>query len=189
MNCVEATALGLLDDDLDGEAELRDDLVGRMDYLGINYYTRITAAGLPASLFPRLSPLLTFNPLDLQLWEEYPQGLYEMVRYANEELGLPTVITESGGGGPDEDRERILVTHLSWAARALRDGLDLRGYFYWTLIDDYEWNRGMSIPMGLYALEGGEVKARRRRSVADRYREIIEAGEIPEALQRRYPAP
>ena len=186
---VEATALGLLDDDLDGEAELRDDLVGRMDYLGINYYTRITAAGLPASLFPRLSPLLTFNPLDLQLWEEYPQGLYEMVRYANEALGLPAVITESGGGGPDEDRERILVTHLSWAARALRDGLDLRGYFYWTLIDDYEWNRGMSIPMGLYALEGGEAKARRRRSVAERYREIIEAGEIPEALQRRYPAP
>ena len=60
---LNAVAKGDLDEDLDGTPVHRDDLAGRMDYIGINYYTRITVRGTTAPSIPELSPLSTFNPV------------------------------------------------------------------------------------------------------------------------------
>src|SRR5690606_10016076 len=70
---------GMLDEEASGaEGVFKEELVGRSDYMGINYYTRLTIAGLPGSLLPEFSPLLTLNVLspDTKLTEDYPRGLY-----------------------------------------------------------------------------------------------------------------
>jgi beta-glucosidase/6-phospho-beta-glucosidase/beta-galactosidase len=179
---------GDLDDDLDGVAEHRDDLAGRMDYLGINYYTRATVEGTAAPFLPDLSPLSHFNPLTAQLWEDYPRGLYEMALLARD-MGVPMIITENGTQDPNDDGTgaSFLVRHLSWLSRAIRDGADVRGYFYWTLMDNFEWNHGMGFRFGLYAVDESVDKRRTPRQSVAVYRQITEARAIPAALAERYP--
>lgn len=189
---LNATVKGDLDEDLDGQAVHRDDLAGRMDYLGINYYTRSTVEGTADPFIPELSPLSTFNPFSLVLWEDYPRGLYEMVKLVHEDFGVPSIITENGAQDPDDDGTgpSYLVRHLTWASRAARDGFDLRGYFYWTLMDNYEWNHGMDIRMGLYAVDKDDPqKARVPRQAVPAYAAIARAGAIPADLSAKYPAP
>ncbi len=187
---MNGVAGGLLDDDLDGEAEARPDLAGRMDYVGVNYYTRVTVDGLGRSALPALSPLATFNPLSLVLWEDYPKGLYEMIAYVDDAFDLPVIVTENGTMDPFETRPSFLVRHLTWVARALRDGYDVRGYFFWSLMDNYEWNHGLGLRFGLYGYDPEDpTKAREKRAVADTYGRIAEERAIPLDLQAEYPAP
>ncbi|MEK6608001.1 MAG: glycoside hydrolase family 1 protein [Myxococcota bacterium] len=189
---LNAVAKGELDDDFDGVAEHRDDLAGRMDYMGINYYTRITVEGTSASILPDFSPLLTFNPTTLQLWEDYPRGVYEMAMLVKDAFSLPSIVTENGAADPDDDgtAPSYLARHLTWIARAIRDGADMRGYFYWTLMDNYEWNHGMNIRMGLYAVDKDDpTKMRIARQAVDVYARIARAGAIPPEIAATYPAP
>lgn len=188
---LDAVALGDLDEDLDGVPAHRDDLADRMDYLGINYYTRVTVAGVDNPVFPEFSPLTTFNPATMIPWETYPKGLYEMAVLVKDRYGLPAIITENGAQDPDDDGTGpdFLVDHLMWAARAIRDGVDLRGYFYWTLIDNYEWNHGMDIRMGLYAVdEDDPTKARVARQAVPVFGRIAAAGEVAKDLVDQYGA-
>ena len=72
---LDATALGLLDEQLDGTKTPREDLTGRMDYIGLNYYQSIIVEGLEESLLPSLSPLLTMDPFTLDSSQMHPRGL------------------------------------------------------------------------------------------------------------------
>ena len=190
MAYLNAVCLGVLDDDLDGTGEPREDLMDRMDYLGINHYTRVTVAGVREPVMPELSVLTTFNPLGLQPWEDYPRGLYDMVMLVQNDFGLPMIITENGAQDPDDDgtAESWIVRHLAWAQRAIEEGADLRGYFYWTLMDNYEWNHGMDIEMGLYDVDPEDPEKTRvaRRSVAV-YGQIAENRAISAELAEQYP--
>ncbi len=190
MAYLNAVALGELDADLDGEAELRDDLAGRMDYLGINYYTRITVAGTEGAILPELSPLSTFDPTTMTVWENYPRGIYEMIKVAHDDLGLPVIITENGTDDTQNDAaaEDTLVRILSWVARAMEDGMDVRGYFYWSLIDNYEWNHGMDLRFGLFAVDIDDpAKPRAARPFASVYARIAGEGGISEAMRAAHP--
>lgn len=184
---------GLVDGDLDGKpdtAEPRPELVGRMDYLGLNYYTRVTVKGLGSAAFPTLSPLTTFDPTDVSPWEDYPQGIYDMEKYATEHYGLPVYITETGADGA-MDSEKVaswLVRTSEWTKRALKEGVDVRGSFVWTLTDNYEWNHGMDMKLGLYAVDPADpAKARTARSAVQAYRAITEARDVPADLLQKYP--
>jgi beta-glucosidase/6-phospho-beta-glucosidase/beta-galactosidase len=164
---------GELDRDLDGVAEeIRPDLAGRMDWLGVNYYTRITARGLPGPLFGDF-PMTDFYPE--VFWEEYPEGIYDVVALGTS-YGLPVIITENGTQVTDESGEAFLRPHLSALRDAVADGHDVRGYFYWSLMDNYEWNHGMDWRMGMYAVDV-ETKARTRTAMADTYAQIVASGE------------
>ena len=189
---MNAVALGELDDDLDGVAEHREDLAGRMDFVGINYYARATLRGTDAPAFPDLSPLTTFNPLSITPDWDYPRGIEEMVAYADAKYGVPIWITENGTGEAADPvaGPRALVRHLTWLARAIRDGADVRGYLWWTMMDNYEWNQGMEVRMGLYAVDPADpTKARTARTeLLDAYRAIIDSRSVPADLQARFPA-
>jgi len=184
---------GLVDADLDGKpdtAEPRADLVGRMDYLGLNYYTRITVKGLGSAAFPTLSPLTTFDPTDISPWEDYPQGIGEMEKYASEHYGLPVYVTETGTDGA-ADGEKIaswLVRTLSATKKAIKEGADVRGFFVWSLTDNYEWNHGMAMRFGLYEVAADTAKTRTARSAVQAYADIIKAKDVPSALSSKYPA-
>ncbi|MCB9787889.1 MAG: glycoside hydrolase family 1 protein [Deltaproteobacteria bacterium] len=190
---LDAVAKGVEDPELDGEGVPRADLAGRMDYVGVNYYTRVTIEGTEDPLLPDLSALTTFNPFTLVVWEDYPRGIYEMATLVRERYGLPVIITENGVEIHEDDEaaaSRFFVRHLTWLWRAIRDGVDVRGYFAWTLVDNYEWNHGMELRFGLFAVEPDDpAKARRQRPHATVYGDIATRHGISPALQTQYPEP
>ena len=86
-----------------------------------------------------------------------------------------------------ELERRYVVENISWILRAIADGYDVRGYFYWTLMDNYEWNHGTGIKMGLYAVEPeDESKARRARDGVETYGRIAEEGALPTDLREQF---
>lgn len=189
---LDAAAAGVLDDDLDGEGELRTDLTHRMDFIGLNYKQSMRVEGTAQSLFPDLSPLLTLNPLTIDLSQVHPHGLVEMLRLLRDRYGLPIVITENNGQALWQGDERLerqrLVELLQWVDEARREGIDLRGYFYWAFMDNYEWNHGMGIGLGLYAVDPHDPTKRRvPRSTVAIFAAVAGAGEVPEDLRSAFP--
>ncbi len=188
---LNATALGQFDANIDGHPVYRADLAGRMDFIGLNYYTRIVVSGLPFSIDPWFSPLLTFNPLTMNFNDVYPRGIYEMTSLIKERFGLPVYITENNARSDPQDNAveemKSLVEHLSWLWYAIEQGVDVRGYFYWALIDNFEWNQGPK-PYGLYAVDvNNPDKPRTAREIVALYREITQAHGIPPDLAAQYP--
>jgi len=193
---LDGVCKGDLDANLTGRSTHRDDLAGRMDWVGVNYYTPLTVVGTDTAAFPTLSPLTNFDPIALSAstWVDDPKGIYEMAMHLKSRYGLPLIVTENGTAVEGLDAESkapsFLTRHVTWLQRAARDGADVRGYFYWTLIDNYEWNHGMDIRMGLYAVDSMDAtKARVKRPAVEVYRQIVEANAVPKALDERYPAP
>jgi beta-glucosidase/6-phospho-beta-glucosidase/beta-galactosidase len=117
---------------------------------------------------------LDFLPsIDAGFFQLYPEGLYEALALANR-FGLPLFVTENGALDPEPDAgETFLIPHLRALYRALSEGIPVEGYFYWTLVDNYEWNHGMNLRLGLYALESD--KRRTLRPIGRRYSELVKA--------------
>ena len=198
MAFLRGVGLGLLDEDLDGTAVLRPDLAGRFDFMGMNYKTRmrvegvVDACGEVVALLPGFSPFTTFNPLTLDIDEIYPPGIAETAAFLNETFRVPVYVTENNGqrvfAGDLETETRLIVEQLAWLARAVAEGVDVRGYFYWSLFDNYEWNHGMTRPLGLYAVDPADpMKRRVPRPTVDVFASISKAGAIPADLAERYP--
>ncbi|NOY25186.1 MAG: glycoside hydrolase family 1 protein [Oligoflexia bacterium] len=169
---------GEWDADLDGTVdEIRDDLVGRSDFIGVNYYNRITVDGLGFPILGQI-PIFDFLPTG-DYFESYPQGMDEVVTLAAE-YDLPIVITENGNsnwsGDPTAD---FLLPHLSALADAIDAGADVRGYCYWSLTDNYEWNHGMAYQFGLAEVDP-DTKARSLRPMALDYAAIAAANGLPD---------
>lgn len=162
---LEGVATGRLDTNIDGVLPDPDPaLTNRLDWVGVNYYTRL---GVTPLGFPLIEgyPWVDFLPVtDNGLFQTFPEGLHAMLTLASR-FELPIIITENGMLDPTPDGgETFLKPHLRSVAKALADGIDIRGYFYWTLVDNYEWNHGMTLPFGLYALDP-TTKARTLRPI------------------------
>ncbi|HOM74837.1 MAG TPA: GH1 family beta-glucosidase [Fervidobacterium sp.] len=128
-----------------------------IDFFGVNYYTRTLVA------YDENSPLgFSYVQGDLPKtemgWEIYPQGLFETLVNLKERYKLPLYITENGMAGPDKvengrvkDTYRIeyLEKHFESALSAIEAGVDLRGYFTWSLMDNFEWAHGYSKRFGI----------------------------------------
>jgi beta-glucosidase len=162
-------------DDL-GESNWFDDNAGGsdlavisapIDFLGVNYYSRHTTAGGGKPVSRSSNPgsetvrfVDTGAPKTEMGWEIHPDGLIDVLRMANALApALPLYITENGSAYPDEidqdgsvdgpDRLRYLQLHLEAARAAIAEGLPLRGYFAWSLMDNFEWAWGFSRRFGL----------------------------------------
>jgi beta-galactosidase len=168
---LHAVTLGQYDANLDKNIVQRDDLAGRMDYIGINYYfgIQVSGVGISVPIISGLSPLFTANPLDFVETPNDPDALREFIHWVNDDLGMPAIITENGVPDPDDDgtTPAFLVRNLKAVQEAISEGADVRGYFYWTLMDNYEWNHGMDVRMGLYAVDKNDPAKKRvaRRAV------------------------
>ncbi|MBS1117954.1 MAG: putative glycoside hydrolase family protein [Deltaproteobacteria bacterium] len=192
MAFLNAVVGGVLDANLDGNGVPRADLANRMDHLGINYYVRPTIQGTDGPVLPDLSPLTTFNPFTLTQDQVYPRGMYELVMFVHEQFDLPMFITENDGQAiprGDVDAEQgALVETLQWLARAANEGADVRGYMYWSLIDNYEWNHGTTLPFGLYQVDPHDPqKTRVPRPTAQLLARIAKGHAIAGDLVGRYP--
>ncbi|MET0334206.1 MAG: GH1 family beta-glucosidase [Rhizobacter sp.] len=150
-----------------------------LDFLGINYYTRIWAS---AAQPPVPSPM-PHGANDMG-WENYPRGLAELLLQVNRDYTLPPIyITENGTACADEvvagrvaDPQRIeyLRNHLAALRAAMDGGVDVRGYFYWSLLDNYEWNSGYDKRFGLIHVDY-ETQVRTAKDSANWYRDFIAA--------------
>jgi beta-galactosidase len=186
-------AQGLLDEAWDGHPVYRADLANRLDYLGINYYFRITVQGtiFPIPGLAGISPYLTFNPLTVKQDGRYPHGIYDVL-HDMQKYGRPLVVTETGidEAKTPEDGPFWFVNTLSWVLKAAAEGVDVRGFYAWSLTDNYEWNHGTNMKFGLYAVDPRDpTKARTRRPAGDVYGRIGAARTVPVDLAARYGAP
>jgi beta-glucosidase len=168
-----------------GRAPVRADLANRCDFVGLNYYFkfRVEKWILPPLSF--LSPFLSFNilaPFDA----DAPRGIYPVLMELEHRYHRPVYVTETGATQDDEVRGAAwLVDTLAEVSHAVRDGADVRGYFAWSLMDNYEWNHGSGMHFGLYAVDPAS-KARTPREAARVYGEIAKAREVPAALESHY---
>ncbi|MEX2170747.1 MAG: GH1 family beta-glucosidase [Pirellulales bacterium] len=132
-----------------------------IDFLGINYYLRLVVADDPCGGPPRARIVTSPNcPRTGLGWEIYPEGLTEILLWVREHYGeLPLYITENGaafedhvqpnGGINDPSRVEYLKHHLNAAAEAIESGVNLQGYFVWSLLDNFEWQHGYSQRFGI----------------------------------------
>ena len=185
-NFLDGVGKGIVDANWDGVADGAPDpqLADRIDWFGINFYTRITVKGSGSPAFPTFSPLTTFDPLSLELHEDYPQGLVDIALWVKERYGKPMYVTETGtdAAGNSDATRSWLVRYANATKQAIAQGADVRGFYFWSLVDNYEWNRGMLMKFGLYEIAQDQAKTRTPRSAVQAYREIVKARNVTEAM-------
>ena len=127
---------------------------GGDDFVGVQCYTRMHFG--PDGLAPNDPGV----PLTQMGDERWPQAVEHTVRRAAAVSGRPVVVTENGIATAD-DTERIafLAEALESAHRCLDEGIDLRGYFVWSLLDNFEWHLGYGPKFGLVAVRPGHLRA------------------------------
>lgn len=182
-----------------------------LDFLGVNYYTRalvrhsrfvpilhLWSDGIPVMSGRRESE--PDVPHSRMGWEVYPAGLFELLFRLKKEYGNPPIyITENGaafddevagdGRVHDEDRRQYLEQHLAVTAAAARVGVDVRGYFVWSLIDNFEWTHGYDRRFGIVHVDFDS----QRRTIKESgywYRDLIRRqkavwAEVESAAPRR----
>jgi len=124
-----------------------DRVADTMDVIGVNYYYSQDASVI--RFIKRPHGELTSNYTQ-NGWEIDPEGLYETLMTVNKRYGKPIVISENGIGTQSEQKKiRYFREHVNQMRRAMNDGVDIRGYFPWTLIDNYEWAEGYAANFGL----------------------------------------
>jgi beta-glucosidase len=168
---------------------------GARDFHGVNYYTREMVRfdpTRPAEFFGRrfVRPDSVYNDpgKDIDFGEIYPFGLYRVLKsvYQRTRGNKPLYITENGfSDALDDRRPQALLEHLAMVHRAISEGIPVRGYFYWSLVDNFEWAEGWGVRFGLIELDP-ETQQRIPRSSASMFGEICRANAISEEIVERY---
>ena len=163
-----------------GSGEGVPGLQGSHDVIGVNYYMRVLCrdgGGGDVALTGARRAAEPERWVDEMGWEVFPDGLRRCLRRAAT-LGTPVYVTENGMATLDDDaRTDHLRAHLGKVHAAIREGADVRGYFYWSLMDNFEWAEGYSRHFGLVAVDR-QTLARRPRPTTSVYRDIIAANAI-----------
>ena len=162
------------------------DLIGRpIDFVGVNYYTRSVVRDDPTAWPVRSGRVVQRQHAHTETgWEMFPQGLTHVLTWVTERYGrIPLYITENGAayydpphavGGRIDDPLRVWYyrEHIGAALDAIRQGVDLRGYFAWSLLDNYEWSLGYSKRFGLVHVDYTSQR-RTPKASARFYAEVI----------------
>ncbi|MEX2246326.1 MAG: GH1 family beta-glucosidase [Dehalococcoidia bacterium] len=159
------------------------------DFIGINLYQRAIVADAPQDrnlgtrMIPGPGPRTGMN------WESWPAALYRMIMRVTQEYGRPPIfITENGcsqedavtpdGRVHDEKRTEFLRGYIGQVGRAIDEGADVRGYYCWSLIDNFEWTFGYSQRFGLVYCDFADGQKRIVKDSGLWYRDLIRAGQI-----------
>jgi len=138
-----------------------------LDFLGINHYMKFQLRWKK----PRLVAVLDALSSDFG-WHITPTGIYDVIT-ENRHYKLPIYITENGiADEKDRLRPDFIRDYLRQVARAIGDGADVRGYFHWSLLDNFEWAEGYKMKFGLFTID------RKPRASASVYQRIIETNSI-----------
>jgi beta-glucosidase len=132
------------------------ELENTTDFIGIHYYQRLAVAfdlSSPGTLFSRRALAADAKMSDLGHSEIHPEGLYQLLRQTAR-YGKPIYITENGiADAHDTRRPSFLVDHLREVWRAIQDGVPVKGYYHWSLTDNFEWAEGWNLRFGLIEVD------------------------------------
>jgi len=163
---------------------------GTQDYLGLNYYsvdTVIFDLRHPSELFGR-----SFYPEGSDLSDtgfnaNTPEGMFDTIKWAvKTHPGLPLIVSENGIECADDHiRPRYIAQHVHQMWRAVNFNWPVKGYFHWSLVDNFEWERGWSQRFGLWELDT-QTQERRKRPSADLFAEICRENGLSSAMVHKY---
>lgn len=135
------------------------------DFIGVNYY-----------FHRKFGDKNQYEKSDLG-WDIYPRGIYNILTELKK-YHKPIYITENGlADATDTKRAKYIRDHLSWVGRAIHDGVDVRGYFYWSLLDNFEWAHGFEPRFGLVEMNYDTME-RKIRPSAYEYKKICENNKL-----------
>lgn len=157
-----------------------------VDFVGVNYYSRRVVSHDETAPPPRASPVPVPGAITMKTgWEVFPPGLTRALLWVRERYGaVPVYVTENGAAFEDPERApsagrvddplrvRYYRDHLLALREAIAQGVDVRGYFAWSLLDNFEWASGYSLRFGLVHVDY-ETQRRTLKSSAEYYREVI----------------
>lgn len=161
------------------------------DFLGVNYYSRhiIKSSMNPAALFGEVT--VEDNLPDERVsdlgWEIYPAGLSAAIRRVYDKYRIPVYITENGiANADDTKRTKYIYDHLKEVADLCTSGVDVRRFYYWSLMDNLEWDDGYGPRFGLVEINY-ETQERRIRPSARFYADVIrDKGVTEESIQNHF---
>jgi len=164
------------------------ELADSQDYIGLNYYYRDMVSfdiTQPGMLFGKRFPMPGAE-FSMEGWGEvYAEGMYRLLKRLHA-YRKPIYVTESGlPDNDDSKRPRMIVTHLSATHRALAEGVPVQGFYFWSLVDNFEWREGFSARFGLVDLDLQTGRRTLKRS-GQLYGEISRAGALTAEMVQRY---
>lgn len=140
-----------------------------LDFIGLNYY-------FYHSLTVSLKGIEQKNldgPKSDMGWRTYPKGIFHLLTDLAHKYKKPIYITENGiANARDDMRQDFIREHLYWTSKAIEQGADVRGYFYWSLTDTYEWQDGYGPKFGLIEVNF-ETQERKVRPSADIFHQLL----------------
>ena len=150
-----------------------------LDFIGINYYTRSLVDAESWNFKNLLLDVCKSNHSQLKKnslgWDIYPQGLYGLLLRLKK-FNLPLFILENGICTEDDSlRWDFIYEHLRNISLAMEEGVNLLGYLYWSLIDNYEWDKGFSPRFGLIEVDYNTYKRSVRES-AKKFSQVCKSG-------------
>ena len=156
------------------------------DFIGINYYTKQDYRFAPLAPYFHQKEVPDSRGKRSAMWDIYPEGIYNLLKRVKEKYGnIPCYITENGyplveAGEPvieDDDRIEYLSNHIKAAHQAMEEGVQLKGYFHWTLMDNFEWHLGNAMRFGLIRVDFFNQERRWKKS-AHWYKKLVETGKL-----------
>ncbi|MFZ5908715.1 MAG: glycoside hydrolase family 1 protein [Chloroflexota bacterium] len=163
---------------------------GTQDYFGFNYYTREYVTfdlRRPGTLFGR-----NFYRKDAELTDNgflanEPDGMFEGLKWVVRLFpNLPIIVSENGVECADDHiRPRYIAQHIHQMWRAANLNWPVKGYFHWSLVDNFEWDQGWKLRFGLWALDV-ETQKRAKRPSADLYAEICKENGLSSDMVAKY---
>ena len=164
------------------------DAAGTQDFFGLNYYTEESVSFEPSNageLFSRGAFPAGADLSPTGFIANEPEGFWRALVWVHS-FRLPIFITENGVEDAfDGLRPRYLVRHLRQLWRAANFNWQVKGYFHWTLVDNFEWERGWTQRFGLWDLDP-DTQTRTRRASADLYAEICRENGLTTEIVGRY---
>jgi beta-glucosidase len=203
LNFIESLWRGSFDADFDGTADERHpEWKGTLDWLGIQLYDRTSVSDPGPTPGPTTVPHINVDvcaapPCHRLLdptyfvpdmgYESDPQGLYPVLKdFAARYPGLPLLVTESGiASDSGKRRAEFTVRALEQIDRARSEGVDVRGYYHWSLMDNFEWLHGYGPRFGLYSVDRTTME-RTPTEAAELYSAIAKSRTLTDKVRRIY---
>jgi beta-glucosidase len=160
----------------------------KTDFLGLNYYLRKVVrsatesekseAKTPHPTLPYVEIIPPCAQVTAMPWEVHPESLYDMLKRLDADYGSPNILVTENGAAfqddklaaganylvDDEDRRAFLETHFTAALKALKAGVNLKGFFVWSMMDNFEWARGYSKRFGIFHVDYATKKRNWKKS-------------------------
>ena len=150
----------------------------KVDFFGMSYYARVSHDPLPITYLDTPEKIKQYRLPHDDIWEYHPEGLRTCLDRYWKKYKKPIIITENGVcDESDLLRQKAIIDYAKIVHRAIQDGIDIRGYYWWSTWDNFEWHLGPSMRFGLYSCDH-ETKDRTPRPSAKIFAALAHSREL-----------